>query len=85
MKLWLTKCHGGRYLLTVFKPTIARIRGTEYFDAFERVGEPIAVRYLCEAGIVSLFKTTLPPLTPTKIEITGSFLADLKEQDEEIS
>ena len=74
MKLWLTKCHGGRYLLTALKPTIARIRGTEYYDAFEHVGEPIAVRYLCEMGVVSLLGITLPELTPTKIELDAKVL-----------
>lgn len=78
MKLWLTKCHGGRYLLTALRPTISRIRGTEFLDAFERVGEPIAVRYLCEAGVVSLLGTTLPELTPTKIEINASLLESKK-------
>lgn len=43
-------------------------------DAFEHVGEPIAVRYLCEAGIVALLGETLPELTPTKIEIEAKIL-----------
>jgi hypothetical protein len=80
MKLWLTRCNGGRYLLTVLKPKIAPIKGVydenglPVEDAFEVTGEPIAVRYLCEGGIRSLFGRTLPPLTPTKIELEARFL-----------
>ena len=74
MKLWLTQVDGGRFLLTVLEPIIARIRGTERFDAFERVGEPIAVRYLCAPGILALMGRLPPPLTPTKIELSAKFL-----------
>jgi hypothetical protein len=74
MKLWLTQCHGGRCLMTVLKPTIASIRGTEHLDAFEQVGEPIAVRYLCEGGIKALLGTMPEPLTPTRIELTARYL-----------
>lgn len=74
MRLWLTKCHGGRYLLTVFRPTIHRIRGTPHDDAYEIPGEPIAVRYLCEPGVKALIGTTLEPLTPTRIRLTGALL-----------
>lgn len=69
MRLWLTKCDGGRYLLTALPPVIACIRGTTRHDAFERTGEPIAVRYLCEPGIVSALGRALPPLVPTKVEL----------------
>jgi hypothetical protein len=76
VKLWLTKCDGGRYYLTKLRPIIARIRGTDRFDAFERTGEPIAVRHLCAPGIVALFGSELEPLVPTKIEVTAKFLKD---------
>lgn len=70
-------------MLTLFKPTIARIRGTENLDAFEKVGEPIAVKHLCEPGIKSLLGETLPPLTPTKIEIDAKlFKLDTCEDEE---
>ena len=82
MKLWLTKVHGGRYLVTALKPIIARIRGTPHMDAFERVGEPIAVRYLCEGGIKSLLGTTLEPLVPTKVEVTAELLKPLPHESE---
>jgi len=73
-------------MVTLFKPIIARIRGTEYMDAFEKVGEPIAVKHLCEPGIKSLLGLTLEPLTPTKIEITANVLVTLeKEEDEDSS
>lgn len=71
MKLYLTKCHGGRYLLTVLRPGIARIRGTNHLDAFEQLGEPIAVRHLCEDGVRALFGFTLEPLTPTRVQVAG--------------
>lgn len=77
MKLWLTRCYGGRYLLTAMKPFILPIRGVKgpdgqpVMDAFERGGEPIAVRYLCEGGVRSLFGHDFPFLEPTKIEITA--------------
>ncbi len=77
MKLWLTRVNGGRYLLTLMKPLIMPIRGYKdkegnpVLDAFERVGEPIAVRYLCEGGIKSLFGKEFPYLVPTKIELTA--------------
>lgn len=74
MKLWLTQCDGGRFILTVFRPKIARIRGTERLDAFESIGEPIAVRYLCQPGILSLMGKLPPPLTPTRIELSAKFL-----------
>ena len=65
----------------MFKPKIAPIKGVydenglPVEDAFEMVGEPIAVRYLCEGGIRSLFGKTLPPLTPTKIKLEARFLS----------
>ncbi len=77
MKLWLTRVNGGRYLLTLMKPLIMPIRGVKgpdgqpVLDAFERGGEPIAVRYLCEGGIRSLFGKDFPFLVPTKIELTA--------------
>lgn len=87
MKLWLTRCHGGRYILTALKPTITQIRGfrgpngEEIFDAFERPGEPIAVRYLCEGGIRSLFKKDFPYLTPVKIELTAKEIEEIIKKD----
>ena len=87
MKLWLTRCDGGRYLLTALKPKILPIRGKRtasgglVYDAFDREGEPIAVRYLCEDGIRALFGEALPPLTPTKVEITAKFLRKYQETE----
>lgn len=43
-------------------------------DAFEHVGEPISVKHLCEAGVLSLLGVTLQDLTPTKIELKASLL-----------
>lgn len=72
MKLWLTQVNGGRYMLTLLRPTIATIRGTAIRDAFERPGEPIAVKHLCAAGVRSLFGREFAPLTPTKVNLTAS-------------
>ncbi len=83
MKLWLTRVHGGRYILTALRPTITQIKGFKtdkgepIFDAFERPGEPIAVRYLCEGGIKSLFGKDFPYLEPIKIELTAKELNKL--------
>lgn len=85
MKLWLTRCYGGRYILTALKPTITQIRGLrgpngeEILDAFERPGEPIAVRYLCEGGIRSLFGKDFPLLQPTKIDLTAKEIEKINE------
>lgn len=76
MKLWLTRCHGGRYILTLLKPEIAQIRGTHIMDAFERIGEPIAVKHLCAAGVKSLMGVELEELVPTKVEITARLAPD---------
>lgn len=87
MKLWLTRCYGGRYILTALKPTITQIRGLkgpngeQIFDAFERPGEPIAVRYLCEGGIRSLFKKDFPLLVPVKIDLTAKEIEKINEID----
>jgi hypothetical protein len=69
MKLWLTRCHGGRYLLTRKLPVLAKIEGTNDLDAFEQPGEPISVKHLCEPGVIALLGAALPPLTPTKIDL----------------
>lgn len=91
MKLWLTRCHGGRFILTALKPTITQIRGfknpdgSAIYDAFERPGEPIAVRYLCEGGIKSLFKKEFPYLKPIKIELTAKEIEEIKDSDDDLT
>jgi hypothetical protein len=74
MKLWLTKCHGGRYMLTALSPKIASIRGTPHRDAFERAGEPVSARHLCEPGVLKIFGAILEPLIPTRVELHGTIL-----------
>ena len=87
MKLWLTRVNGGRYLLTLLKPLISPIRGVKgpdgkpVLDAFEREGEPIAVRYLCDGGIRSLFGRDFPHLVPTKIELTAKEIDKISKID----
>lgn len=79
MKIFLTRVHGGRYLLTALKPIIRTIRGTPHLDAFSQPGEPIDVRHLCAAGIVALLGHELPELTPTKITIEASVVGIAKK------
>jgi hypothetical protein len=85
MKLWLTRVYGGKYLLTALRPMITQIRGFKdksgnpILDAFEKPGEPIAVRYLCEGGIHSLFGKEFPYLIPIKIEITAKEIDKIGE------
>ena len=76
MKLWLTRCHGGRCIVTYHKPIIQRIFGTRNFDAFEHPGEPVGVRHLCEGGIESLLGHVPEPLTPVRIELTARYLSE---------
>lgn len=88
MKLWLTRVNGGRYLLTLLKPLIMPIRGVKgpdgqpVLDAFEKGGEPIAVRYLCEGGIRSLFGKDFPYLVPIKIELTAKEIRKIMGTEE---
>lgn len=70
MILYLTRCNGGRYMMTLLEPSIHRILGTSFEDVFEAHGDPITVRYMCEEGIKRALGTTLAPLTPTKVKLT---------------
>jgi hypothetical protein len=87
MKLWLTRCNGGRYLLTALRPTISPIRGFrdpdghQVMDAFEHDGEPIAVRYLCEGGIKTLFGKEFPYLIPVKVELEAHEIAKIVSEE----
>jgi hypothetical protein len=62
-------------MLTAIRPTITEIKGVAddngnpIFDAFERAGEPVSIRHLCESGIKSLMGRDFPPLVPIKIEL----------------
>lgn len=60
----------------MLKPRMHRIRGTPHMDAYEVAGEMIAVRYLCEAGVVALIGAPLPPLTPRKIDLRASLITN---------
>jgi len=63
-------------MLTLLKPIIAPIRGTDHLDAFEHAGEPISVRHLCEDGVKTLLGCVPPELTPTKIILSARYLSD---------
>ena len=54
MKLWLTRQYDGSYMLTLLKPHIVEVNGTEHKDAYIQLGEPIGVRFLCAGGIRSV-------------------------------
>jgi hypothetical protein len=71
MHCYLTKVHGGRYLLTRLAPIVRTIRGTQTLDAFSQPGEPLDVRHLCEPGVVAMLGHTLEPLMPTKIKLSA--------------
>lgn len=83
MKAYLTKVHGGRYMVTLFKPIIRTIRGTTHLDAFSVPGEPIDVRHLCAPGIKALLGYELEPMVPTKIELTAVEMKSLSQASED--
>ena len=47
-------------------------------DAFERTGEPIAVRYLCPGGVKTLLGALPPYLTPTRIDLDANYIDQAK-------
>lgn len=71
-KFWLTQCHSKAYMITLLRPKIAKIRGTQHLDAFERIGEPFIVKHMCAAGIRSMFGREFAPLTPTRVNLIVS-------------
>lgn len=58
-------------MITYLRPIIAQIRGTQILDAFEELGEPVATKHLCEAGVKSLFGHTTTPLDSVPVIIEG--------------
>lgn len=54
MKCYLTRQRDGNFMLTHYKPSIDRIRGTKDYDAYCIPGEPLGVRHLCEIGVLML-------------------------------
>ncbi len=67
-------------MLTVLPPVIAEIKGLRdaisgapIFDAFERAGEPVAVRHLCQGGVKALLGTLPPYLSPTQIDLDANY------------
>lgn len=61
-------------MLTALKPQIARILGTPHEDAFETLGEPIAVRGLCPDGVRALFDVELEELESVRVELSGNVI-----------
>jgi hypothetical protein len=73
MKLWLSKVHNGRYILTVLKPLRTKVVGHDFEDLYEHPGEPFARgNSYCEPGIQAAFGVTLDPLCSIKIEVSGA-------------
>lgn len=66
-RLWLTRMHDGRYMLTAFRPVIATVKGTDFQDVYERHGEPIGVRHLCPLGVKTIFGVELKPLESVRV------------------
>ena len=75
--LWLTKVDGGRYLITKTKPVRGRIFGTRK-DEMDAPFDPLSFRHICEASVIYLMGSTLPPLTPRRIRMSVELLPDGK-------
>lgn len=73
-EMWLTRCHGGRSMLTYLEPVIDRIHGTRILDAYARYREPIEVKHLCEAGVMRQFGMLPVLLIPRRVGMTTWFI-----------
>lgn len=73
--LWLTKVKSGRYYITKTKPVLGRIKGSREQD-MEASFDPLDFRQICEASVIYLLGSTLPPLTPTRIWMTVELASD---------
>lgn len=73
-EMWLTRCRGGRSMLTCLKPVVKRIYGTRHLDAFAAHGEPIEVKHLCEAGVLRQFGELPELLVPRRVRLAAEFV-----------
>lgn len=71
MKLWLSRQRDGNYMLTAYRPRMAKITGLlDREDLYVRPGDPIGIRHLCVEGILKVSGIELDPLESTKVELT---------------
>jgi hypothetical protein len=74
-RLWLTRQHDGSHMITLLRPRIRRVAGTDYDDAYIREGEPVGVRHLCAGGVKWLWGLELKPLESIKVTLAGGLAA----------
>jgi len=72
MRLWLTRQHNGLYMVTHFKPVMAKVLGRDFEDAYIVPGEPVGERNFCDLilKLVNL-DTPLKRGDSIEIELTG--------------
>lgn len=59
-------------MMTLLKPNISAVVGSDKEDAYIRPGDPVGINNLCADGIKSLFGVELQPLQMVRIELSGS-------------
>jgi hypothetical protein len=53
-RLWITRQWDGRFMVTLFKPVIATVKGTGHKDAYFKYGEPFGKKDYCEHMTASI-------------------------------
>jgi len=72
MKLWLSRQHDGRYILTALRPVIAVIGRTGRYGVYARPGDPVILRHLCEPMVETLLPgLELEELHSVRVEVTA--------------
>jgi hypothetical protein len=72
MKLWLSRQHDGRYMLTALRPVTAVIGRTGRYGVYARPGDPVLLRHLCEAMIEAMIPgIELEELHSVRVEVTA--------------
>ena len=75
MKLWLSRQHDGRYMLTALRPVKANVGRTGIVDLYAKVGDPVVDRHLCPWGTDQMFPgAKLEPLESVRVEVIGKVL-----------
>ena len=84
MKLWLSRQHDGRYMLTALRPVRAMIGRTGVYGVYARAGDPVLVRHLCEPSIEALFPgIALEQLSFVRVEVRGEIKSEPVELRDE--
>jgi hypothetical protein len=72
MKLWLSRQHDGRYMLTALRPVVAVIGRTGRYGVYARPGDPVLLRHLCESMVETLLPgIELEELHSVRVEVTA--------------